>query len=122
MECRNSRCDYGDKIYIKECSENNQRFDFVPSNGYILVRLHGTNLCFERDSLDIYLLECDASNNQQMWFAQTGSFDGSKFEVSPKTLSTFCITQRHHPKDDEEVELEPCVLARDSQTSFWNRY
>jgi hypothetical protein len=33
-----------------------------------------------------------------------------------------CITQRHHPKAGEEVELESCSLARTSDTSKWNRY
>eukprot|EP00339_Tiarina_fusa_P022745 CAMPEP_0117025880 /NCGR_PEP_ID=MMETSP0472-20121206/19074_1 /TAXON_ID=693140 ORGANISM="Tiarina fusus, Strain LIS" /NCGR_SAMPLE_ID=MMETSP0472 /ASSEMBLY_ACC=CAM_ASM_000603 /LENGTH=372 /DNA_ID=CAMNT_0004732719 /DNA_START=163 /DNA_END=1281 /DNA_ORIENTATION=+ len=123
MQCRNNGCNYGNKIYITACSGNNQRFDFVPvDNTYILIQLHGTNLCFERDFKDIFLFNCDASNDRQLWFEKAGSFSGSRFEISPKTLSNHCITQRHHPKEDEEVELEPCSQARDGETSYWNRY
>jgi hypothetical protein len=31
------------------------------------------------------------------------------------------VTQRHHPKDGEIVEIEPCATAQKGDTSFWNR-
>jgi hypothetical protein len=46
---------------------------------------------------------------------------GDKFELTPVTRRDFCVTQRHHPKADEVLELEPCDLtATFSDTSFWN--
>jgi hypothetical protein len=123
MKCRNSGCNLGNKIYIYECSEISERFDFVHANDdEVLIKLDGTNTCLERDFREIYIKACDAGNSNQRWFAKVGEFDQSRFEISLNTFSSFCITQRHHPKEDEEVLLEPCTQARHGLTSFWNRY
>lgn len=124
MTCRNGRCSYGDKTYINTCRQStSQRYDFVfMNNDEILIRIHDSNLCFERIAFDIFLYECDPSNQRQMWVAQRGDFRGTRFEISPYGLQSHCITQRHHPKAFEEVELEPCSRARLGDTSFWNRY
>ena len=123
MKCRNEDCRYGDKTFIDTCSRSSsKRYDFVfVDDDDALIRLHGTNLCFEMISNDIFLYECDSANQRQYWFAQQGSFRGSRFEISPRAKQSHCVTQRHHPKFYEEVELEPCPRARDSDTSFWNR-
>jgi hypothetical protein len=51
-----------------------------------------------------------------------GSFSSRRFEISPSTSSNLCVTQRHHPKDSEEVELETCRSAASSDTSYWVKY
>ena len=123
MKCRNAGCSYGNKIYISECGGSSQRFDFIPvGNDEVLIQLHGQNLCFERVNKDIYMYPCDSNNSRQQWYAKRGEFDEYRFEISQNGFNNYCITQRHHPKDDEEVELEPCTQARDGQTSYWNRY
>mmetsp|Transcript_15496 Transcript_15496/g.25117 ORF Transcript_15496/g.25117 Transcript_15496/m.25117 type:complete len:357 (+) Transcript_15496:77-1147(+) len=124
MECRGGTCDYGDKTYIETCgSTTSQRYDFVfVDDNYAMIRLHGSNLCFERVSYDIFLYGCDLSNQRQHWYAQQGDFRGSKFEISPRGMGSRCVTQRHHPKADEEVELETCDGARRGDTSYWTRY
>jgi hypothetical protein len=123
MKCRNSGCDHGDKLYIYTCSGSSERFDFVESaSNYYLIQIHGTNLCFERKRNDIFLKNCDMGNDDQLWFAKKGDFEGARVEISPKGKSSHCITQRHHPKKDEEVELESCSTARKGETSYWNRY
>lgn len=122
MECRNGSCDEGDKTYISKCGKKNQRYDFVFVNSDdVLIRLNGKDLCFERKSFDIFLRKCDSKKQDQLWYAQKGDFRGDRFEISPRGLSSHCITQRHHPKDDEEVELERCTGARNDDTSYWNR-
>jgi hypothetical protein len=123
MKCRNSGCNLGNAIYIYECSEISERFDFVNvNNDEVLIKLDGTDTCLERDFKAIYIKACDGGNSNQKWFAKVGKFDQSRFEISLKTYDRFCITQRHHPKEDELVELEPCEQARKGITSFWNRY
>ena len=123
MSCRNDGCKDGNKIYISECGGKSQRFDFVEvDDDQALIQLHGKNLCFEREYKDIYVYPCDFQNPRQQWFAKKGAFDDYRFEISQIGFSGYCITQRHHPKTDEEVELEPCTLARRGETSFWNRY
>lgn len=124
MRCGNGNCQYGDKTYIDTCRRGtSESYDFVfVNNDDVLIRVHGTNLCFERISYDIFLYECDASNRRQFWFAQRGDFRGTRFEISPRGLGSHCITQNHHPKAYEEVELEPCSRARGADTSYWNRF
>lgn len=123
MECRGS-CDEGDKTYISKCGRSkSERYDFVFVKGdYALIQVNGKNLCFERKSKSIYLRKCDKNKNDQLWFAKKGDFGGDRFEISPRGLTDFCVTQRHHPKEDEEVLLETCTAARKSDTSYWNRY
>ena len=124
MKCRSNGCSNGEKLYIETCGGSSQYFNFVylNSSGEVQIKLDGQNLCLERTSKDIRLYSCDENDPKQRWFAKRGDFDGDKFEISQRTYSDYCITQRHHPKADEEVELEPCTLARTSDTSQWNRY
>jgi hypothetical protein len=123
MKCRNGGCYLGNKIYISKCGGNSQRFDFVTvDDDEVLIKLHGDNLCFERVNKDILMSRCDVSNSRQQWYANEGGFAGDRFEFSQYGLNGWCITQRHHPKEDEEVELEPCGQARNGETSYWNRY
>ena len=123
MRCRSNGCQQNEKLFIYTCSDNSQSLEFVPVEGnYVLIKLKNQNLCFQRNNKDIYMKGCNDSNPNQLWFPKVGSFDGDSFEISPKDASNLCITQRHHPKAGEEVELEACTLARVSDTSKWNRY
>jgi hypothetical protein len=124
MECRNGSCDEGDKTYIYKCGRStNQRYDFVFVNSDdALIRLKGQSLCLERASFDIYLRQCDKNKRAQQWFAKQGDFRGDRFEISPRGLTSYCVTQPHHPKEDEEVHLEKCTTARNDDTSYWVRY
>lgn len=121
MECYNGECDYGDKTYIHTCERAiSQRYDFIRVNdSFTMIRLHKTNLCFERISMDIFLYDCDLKNRRQFW---VGDFRLDRFEIKPLGLDSHCVTQRHHPKFYEEVEIEPCEMARSSHTSFWTLY
>jgi hypothetical protein len=123
-QCHNETCQYGDKTIIDTCDRrSSERYDFVfVSSNDVLIRLHDRNLCFERISYDIFLYECDVSNQRQFWYAPRGDFHGTRFEISSRGLRSYCITQPHHPKPFEEVGLEPCTRARSSATSYWNRY
>ena len=127
MQCRNAGCNEGNKLYIFECGINSQRFDLVTVNDdEVLIQLNGTttlngtDLCLERLNRDIFLEECEQSNSLQRWLFS--DFVGDRFEISQNGVDDWCITQRHHPKEDEEVELEPCEQARDGITSYWNRF
>lgn len=121
MECWDGQCDYGDKTYIHTCDHAySQKYDFISVNDKdFMIRLHGTLLCFERISRDIFLYDCDFTNHRQFWVAD---FQQEKFEIKPFGLGTHCVTQRHHPKFYEEVEIEPCHVARSSHTSYWTKF
>jgi len=123
MRCRGGSCGLGDKLYVEECDDAGvQRFDFQYVNSdEILIKLHGTNHCLERFERDIFVRNCDSRVSLQLWWAKVGGFGEGRFEISQKTAANLCVTQRHHPKADEEVELEPCTQARRGDTSFWVR-
>lgn len=123
MRCRGGSCSLGEKLYIEECDDSGvQRFDFDDlGSDEILIRLHGTSRCLERSNKDIFVRNCDSGKSNQLWWAKVGGFDEYRFEISQKSATNLCVTQRHHPKPDEEVELEPCTQARAGETSFWER-
>ena len=118
-------CNYGSQLYIDYCdTRHSERFDFVRlrNNEEHLIQLERANLCLERVHKRIYLYPCDSSSKYQRWYARSGDFGGSRFEISQYGFSDYCMTQHHHPKPWERVGLEPCRLARESQTSYWNPY
>ena len=126
MHCRNSKCALGDEIYVSNCSDVSQRFEFVSvttDNKQVLVKVANQNLCFEKyRNHNFNLQSCNASNLYQQWFAGAGGFDEYRFELTPVWNMTYCATQRHEPKADEHVHLETAEVARMTKTSFWNRF
>lgn len=121
LRCRN------DQLYIAKCSNHiNQKFKFIKlSNNEVQITLaNGEDLCFQRSDRQIYLRPCNAKEERQRWFSPKGSFDGPRFELSQRSFSSQCITQNHHPKAGEVVELHSCKAARSKhhETSFWNKY
>jgi len=124
MRCPGGSCSSGEKLYIDECGDSDiQRFDFdYVDSDEALIKIHGSNRCLERSGRDIYVRSCDDGNSRQRWWAKRGDFDGSRFEISQKGATDLCVTQRHHPKTGEEVELESCSTARADDTSYWERY
>jgi len=43
-------------------------------------------------------------------------------QISPADNLAYCITQRHHPRYGETVDIEPCATAKKSHTENWNMY
>jgi Cytolethal distending toxin A/C domain len=137
----NGKCWYGrerldcqpDQVYVSKCSEDpRQYFEFIRIAGnQVLFKVHGRNLCFESGPnprpngvKQIFLRPCDPSKSSQQWFAPNGDFDGYRFEASQEENRNLCMTQDHHPKAAEVVELHSCTAARSLQhlTSYWNKY
>ena len=126
-------CWYGDdsddcnsnQVYLAKCgNERNQRFRFVDlSNGEVLIQLaNNDNECWERSNRRIYVERCDSNNSRQRWYAPNSSFGGSRFEISQRGFSSQCISNDHHPKAAEVIEMHSCDGSRNSDTSYWNRY
>jgi hypothetical protein len=117
-----------DQLYISKCSfERNQWFTFEPTpSGEVLIKLgNDKNQCWERLRRSIYIRTCDPNNPLQRWFALNGSLDdGDRFELSQQGFTNQCMTNAHHPKAGEVVEMHSCRASRapDSETSFWVKY
>jgi hypothetical protein len=119
-----------EEIYIATCNNDpRQRFNIIvlpnsneDGNEIFLVQVPSTNLCFERNNKSIFLRECDSASDLQQWIAINGRLTGEKFEITSVSKDTHCVTQAHHPKAGEVVELFRCEVPRrpDHQTSFWN--
>ena len=122
MECPGASCSIGDMQFIHKCGDSSEHFDFVPVSGGHLIRIHGKDYCLEKSDRSIYVRSCDANKPDQHWVANNGSFDGSRFEITPANRRDLCAHNTHHPKDGEEIRLDACSTARVDTTSYWNRY
>jgi hypothetical protein len=127
LQCDGSSCGENDILIIKECDDDNTRFNFInPSADSVQIKVANEDLCLEvisdMDRRKVTLENCDTGNIYQRFIAgEMGDFSGDRFELQP-IARPGCLTQRHHPKDDEYIYLEVCEEARDDLTSFWNKY
>ena len=61
----------------------------------------------------------------QLW-APWHDFD--KFELRPyeqrnwDERDAYCVSQLHHPKDDEMIGMHNCRLCRIYETQYWEEY
>jgi hypothetical protein len=129
VRCRN-RCSRGGLLKIVNCDNDGgdgepDRFRFLTpaNNNQVQLQEVSSELCLERTGNRKLTMErCRSNRTNQRFQASNGNLVfGDKFELTPVTRLDFCVTQRHHPKADEVLELEPCDLtATFSDTSFWN--
>lgn len=119
-------CPRSGEIAIYDCDNHPTQWEFI-SHGpnEVQIKMANRNLCIQEfPQNDLELARCDGSNQKQRFVANRGSFTENRFEISPKDRLDWCFTNRHHPKTNEWVNLEPCVTARSkgSRTSYWNKY
>lgn len=125
MKCKNG-CLEGHSIYVSECSSYSSYFDFVEiaDSDEIMIKVSGEDpsLCFERAERAVSLATCDETLQTQRWFARDGSFSGDKFEISQVEFENYCMSQAHHPKHGELMQMDRCANAIKDTTEFWNKY
>ena len=98
-------------------------FGLFPNYGQIRLE-DGKNLCLEANinTDKIYLADCNQFNENQWFVAKNGNFNSRRFEMAPFFEPDDCLTQSHHPKANEDVEIRSCGGAREDNTSFWMKY
>ena len=128
----NDGCAYGledrdcesDEIYLDTCSgDRRQKFNFryLPS-GEVLITL-GTdpNTCLSGGRP--HLRPCNPDSSNHRWRALDGkNFQTNKFEIGKDSIPGKCLTQHHHPKQKEVVEMIDCAVERRDHTTFWEKY
>lgn len=125
LDCTGSGCDAGDSMIIVDCDKDSPtKLVFVFYGSEFQIQISGKNLCFElKSDKSIKLASCSSSSSVQRFIGQNGNPSGSgRFEIFPTTRSGYCLTQRHHPRHGETIQAETCSGARESDTSFWNKY
>ncbi|CAJ1937996.1 unnamed protein product [Cylindrotheca closterium] len=94
-------------------------------------RSSSSELCVERSAgRHVTLQRCHAdAKEEQLWKAPQGSFRdirkrNNRFELSQSLFGgmNYCLTNHHHPKYGEPLEMYTCNEARRDETSFWNTY
>jgi hypothetical protein len=119
---------HGDMVYIARCdTDKRQMFSIIPMTGgtqYQIQVYKDDERCLERMDYSIVLRPCDVMNPLQRFWLPRGALFMRRFEISPITLANHCLTQAHHPKSGEVVELAKCSIARneENESSFWNLY
>ena len=118
---------HDDMVYVSRCeSDKRQEFSILPMPGgnQYQIAVNNDNLCLQRFEYSLMLQECNYMNPLQRFWIPRGALFQKRFEFSPITLPNHCVTQAHHPKSGEVVELHPCSRARheDHQSSFWSIY
>ncbi|EEC45888.1 TRD6 [Phaeodactylum tricornutum CCAP 1055/1] len=124
-------CNVSSSIQVVNCDDDGglaapDRFRFIQQRTAMEVQIQeiGSRLCLQRQNDRVITLQsCNVAEASQRFFASSGRFAwGQRFEITPRGLSGECITQRHHPKAGEILEVEPTITARMSDTSYWNLY
>jgi hypothetical protein len=138
MRCLdNQHCQVGEPLFLGDCGNwhRSAYFDFVYfGNNVVQIELilekeeeekenDQNKLCLERtSSRQVTLQECHVGNTKQHWKASLGSFTGNRFEISQTLFGgvEYCLTNHHHPKYGERLELYTCEETRRDTTNFWN--
>ncbi|GAX26105.1 hypothetical protein FisN_24Hh022 [Fistulifera solaris] len=123
LNCKGG-CNPGSEIAIYDCADSPTQWQFVSRGpNEVQIKVANRDVCIqEKAGNDLELEKCDSSNQKQRFIASGGSFNDRRFEVSPKQRRGWCMTQRHHPRTNEAVNIEPCTTARRGDTSYWNKY
>jgi len=132
-----SFCQEGDMFWIMGCaSGQGARFNILenPGSGH-QVRIDGTNLCIGRGAADadtgewkrrlMQAVKCNNADVNQLW-APFPSL--SKFELRPlehanrSEEDAECVSQLHHPKNEEVLSMHGCKLSRIYETRYWEEF
>ncbi|KAL3940537.1 MAG: hypothetical protein SGBAC_004940 [Bacillariaceae sp.] len=105
----------------KKSRQRRKRSSRSSSSGLCLERSHGRHVTLQRCHAD--------ASEEQLWKAPKGSFRNigkstNRFELSQNLFGgmNYCLTNHHHPKYGEPLEMYTCNEARRDETSFWNTY
>lgn len=123
MSCAdNYQCKRNSKLKINNCkvaSNRDTRFVVKRINRNYQFRVTNTKLCLQKmRGRSLRLKPCSKNKLQQFKdYSLT-----EKFDLRPVRYSSRCLSQHHHPKQDEEVYAETCAKAHRHDTGYWIAY
>jgi hypothetical protein len=122
-------CREGDLMWLLNCKDKTKDFRFEITknlNSGDQIRVHNTSLCFSTvGNRFLELRPCDSFDSSQLW---NPIVNLKKFELRPydqRLLSTqeaMCLSQSHHPKEEEVVGLHSCEANIIETTNYWQEY
>lgn len=123
-------CHYGtearectsDRIYTDWCSgTSRQKFQIVYLlSGEFMIRAVSNGKCLEGDRPK--LRDCDPNKSSQRWHPMNGGYESPSFEITRVGKESRCLSQHHHPKEGEIIELNDCAQERRYETNAWEFY
>lgn len=128
MRCRGI-CSQYNRIELTPCDYGNVPTQFTLKEAlpflinWMQIEVTGSGLCLQAipDRDVIFLNNCNPWTMNQ-WFYGSPESDEDRFEIRPFIEPNQCLTQIHHPKDDEEIIIQFCDVARADNTSYWIKY
>jgi hypothetical protein len=122
-------CREGDLMWLNNCKDKTKDFRFETMtnlNSGDQIRVHNTSLCFSSvRNRYLELRPCDSFDSRQLWNPVVNL---KKFEMRPydqrflSTQEAMCLSQTHHPKEEEVVGLHSCELNLRDTTNYWEEY
>ena len=111
-----------DHVYTDWCSTSSrQQFEILyQPSGEFMIRAVSKNQCLEGDRPK--LRDCNPNNAAQLWHPMNGGYESTKFEITRKGRESRCLTQHHHPKEGEVIEMNDCARERRYTTNAWEFY
>ena len=114
-----------DQLELYFCGDESTWFVFRnldTTTGQTQIQVATSSLCIDNvGNQRVELRTCVDSSARQKFTAGNGSFRGDKFEL----LTVFnrgCLSNHHHPKENEIIYKNDCSTARSADASFWNKY
>mmetsp|Transcript_5281 Transcript_5281/g.15346 ORF Transcript_5281/g.15346 Transcript_5281/m.15346 type:complete len:403 (-) Transcript_5281:137-1345(-) len=124
---KSSSCKNGESIRLYECDDDNKAQWWKWKNGQIMPYTDD-DLCWDRDTPEyLELKKCNGGRYQRFaggpsprHFNTNGNYEQYRFELYPHEQDgKSCVTQRHHPRNGEELLKLPCDRAQKHDTSYW---
>eukprot|EP00980_Cylindrotheca_fusiformis_P013873 scaffold3598_cov115-Cylindrotheca_fusiformis.AAC.9 len=129
-------CGEGDMFWVHRCSDRGSEFNIIDNGDLgMQVRLAGTNLCMGRGAISketdhfnehlMQAMKCDKHDKFQQWapIKSLSRFELRAFEdVDRSEEDAMCVSQLHHPKNEEVLSMFECKLCRIYETRYWEEY
>ena len=118
----NKICKAGETVRIRECDKNEEKQKWTFTNGDKMISAK-SKLCIDYETKELLLKPC--SNNRDKYQKFKGFDAKKKFQLHPFNNEKKCVSQKHHPKDNEKLKIASCRRAEENNknqyddTSHW---